>query len=162
MGKALLKRLAPLAATGKALLKRLALLAATLLLVSVLAFTAFSVIPDVNRGKQLAYLYTIARNLCVDYYRSPKREETMEGAAKGMVDKLSENPIEHVEKSLYLQMAVEKLPPEQQELILLRYVNGLSVREICKITGLSRSSEYRMEQEALRRLKRMLQEGGKC
>ena len=55
----------------------------------------------VNRGKQLAYLYTIARNLCVDYYRSPKREETMEGAAKGMVDKLSENPIEHVEKSLY-------------------------------------------------------------
>ena len=37
MGKALLKRLAPLAATGKALLKRLALLAATLLLVSVLA-----------------------------------------------------------------------------------------------------------------------------
>ena len=116
----------------------------------------------VNRGKQLAYLYTIARNLCVDYYRSPKREETMEGAAKGMVDKLSENPIEHVEKSLYLQMAVEKLPPEQQELILLRYVNGLSVREICKITGLSRSSEYRMEQEALRRLKRMLQEGGKC
>ena len=45
MGKALLKRLAPLAATGKALLKRLALLAATLLLVSVLAFTAFSVIP---------------------------------------------------------------------------------------------------------------------
>ena len=116
----------------------------------------------VNRGKQLAYLYTIARNLCVDYYRSPKREETMEGAAKGMVDKLSENPIEHVEKSLYLQMAVEKLPPEQQELILLRYVNGLSVREICKITGLSRSSEYRMEQEALGRLKRMLQEGGKC
>ena len=86
----------------------------------------------------------------------------MEGAAKGMVDKLSENPIEHVEKSLYLQMAVEKLPPEQQELILLRYVNGLSVREICKITGLSRSSEYRMEQEALGRLKRMLQEGGKC
>ena len=27
----------------------------------------------------------------------------------------------------------------------LRYVNGLSVREICNITGLSRSSEYRME-----------------
>ena len=64
--------------------------------------------------------------------------------------------MEQVETALHLKMAVEKLPEEMQELILLRYVNELSVREICNITGLSRSSEYRMEREALKRLKRML------
>ncbi len=73
-----------------------------------------------------------------------------------LTEKLAENPMEQVETALHLQMAVEKLPEEMQELILLRYVNELSVREICNITGLSRSSEYRMEREALKRLKRML------
>lgn len=114
----------------------------------------------VNRGKQLAYLYTIARNLCIDYYRKPRRimgeEDFFKSDQQEISRRVSENPMENVETSLHLQMAVEKLPVEMQELILLRYVNELSIREICKIMGLSRSSEYRMEKEALGRLKKML------
>lgn len=118
----------------------------------------------VNHGKQLAYLYTIARNLCIDYYRKPGQvafgeEAFSEGGYSGsrkMAEQLSDNPMEQVETALHLQMAVEKLPMEMQELILLRYVNELSVKEICKITGLSRSCEYRMEKEALIRLKKIL------
>lgn len=114
----------------------------------------------VNHGKQLAYLYTIARNLCIDYYRKPQRtvagEDFSQGGWQKNVENMWGNSMEHVETSLHLQMAVDKLPAEMQELILLRYVNELSVREICKITGLSRSSEYRLEKEALRRLKKLL------
>lgn len=104
----------------------------------------------INRGKQLAYLYTIARNLCTDFYRKRQVEELKE--------EIPENPMEQVEMNLHLQMAVEQLPEEMQELILLRYVNELSIKEICEIMGLSRSSEYRMEKEALRKLKRLLKE----
>ena len=123
----------------------------------------------VHRGRQLAYLYTIARNLCVDFYRKPERAELSgdvfsegEYSSRQMTERLSTNPMEQVETSLHIKMAVEKLPMEMQELILLRYVNELSVREICNITGLSRSSEYRMEREALKRLKKMsiITEGG--
>ncbi len=64
--------------------------------------------------------------------------------------------MEQVETALHLQKALEQLPVEMQELVVLRYVNGLSVKEILKITGMSRSSAYRMEKEALRRLKRLL------
>lgn len=118
----------------------------------------------VNRGKQLAYLYTIARNLCIDFYRKPVQTECSgeafsEGVYAGsrkMTEQLSDNPMEQVETALQLQMAVDTLPMEMQELILLRYVNELSIKEICKITGLSRSSEYRMEKEALKRLKKIL------
>lgn len=102
----------------------------------------------INRGKQLAYLYTIARNLCVDYYKKRQEEELKEEVA--------DYPMEHVENSLQLQLAVEKLPEDMQELILLRYVNGLSVKEICRVLGMSRSSVYRKEKEALGQLKRML------
>lgn len=117
----------------------------------------------IHRGKQLAYLYTIARNLCIDYYRRQKTEEFKEEMVFGYCSvkekqqnntEIVANPMEKVEESLYLQMAVEKLPKEMQEVILLRYVNELSVKEICEITGLSRSSEYRMEKEALKRLKK--------
>lgn len=120
----------------------------------------------VSRGKQLAYLYTIARNLCIDYYRNPRKaEEGLEAAVESgslakrreIEEKLSESPMEQVETAIHLQMAVGQLPMELQELVLLRYVNGLSVKEICKITGISRSSEYRMEKEALKRLKRLLE-----
>ena len=102
----------------------------------------------INRGKQLAYLYTIARNLCTDYYRKRKTEE--------LPEEVEDNLIENVENNLYLQMAVEKLPEEMQELILLHYVNGLTGREISEITGLSRTAIYRREKEALKRLKKML------
>lgn len=104
----------------------------------------------IHRGKQLAYLYTIARNLCIDHYRKKQTEELKE--------EITENPMEQVDTSLYIRMAVEKLPEEMQELILLRYVNQLTVREICRITGMSRSSEYRMEKEAVRLLQELLRE----
>lgn len=118
----------------------------------------------VNRGKQLAYLYTIARNLCIDYYRKPVQTECsgeafsegVYGGSRKMTEQLSDNPMEQVETALQLQIAVQTLPMEMQELILLRYVNELSIKEICKITGLSRSSEYRLEKEALKRLKKIL------
>lgn len=116
----------------------------------------------VHRGKQLAYLYTIARNLCMDFYRKSRytvaEGDVSQERSRWLAEKFSENPMERLETSLHLQMAVEKLAPELQELILLRYVNELSIKEICKITGLSRSSEYRMEKAALRQLKYMLEE----
>ena len=102
----------------------------------------------IHRGKQLAYSYTIARNLCIDYYRRHQEE--------GLKEEIAENPMEGVENSLQLRMAVEKLPERMQELILLRYVNEVSIKEICRIMGMSRSSIYRMEQEALERLRKML------
>ncbi len=104
----------------------------------------------IHRGKQLAYLYTIARNLCIDHYRK-RKEETLN-------EEVAENPMEQVERALYVRMAVEKLPEEMQELILLKYVNQLSVREICAVTGLSRSSEYRLEKVALQKLRVLLRE----
>lgn len=104
----------------------------------------------IHRGKQLAYLYTIARNLCIDHYRKKEVDELKE--------EIMEEPMKEVETSLYVRLALEQLPKEMQELILFRYVDQLSVREICEITGMSRSTEYRMEKEALRRLQSLLEE----
>ena len=41
----------------------------------------------IHRGKQLAYLYTIARNLCIDYYRR-HQEEGLKEESDGRCGKL--------------------------------------------------------------------------
>ncbi len=117
----------------------------------------------INRGKQLAYLYTIARNLCHDYYRKQKPEYSTDIAAvSGEVEWHSlvawQDATAQLEKSASLFQAVQSLPEELRELVLLRYVNELAVGEISGILGLSRFVLYRREKEAMKRLQQILGE----
>lgn len=84
----------------------------------------------------LKYLYTIARNLCVDEYRKP-RTEPMDESIRDytMEEKLITN--------LTVRTALSKLAHDEQELLLLRYVNEVPVSALGKIYGLSRFAVYR-------------------
>ena len=55
-----------------------------------------------------------------------------------------------------LVQAAELKEEEEQELLLLRYVNELSIAEICGILKLSRFAVYRKIQKALKRLRNLL------
>ncbi len=104
-----------------------------------------------NRGKLLAYLYTIARNLCNDYYASRTSEPLDEMS-------VAEDREDAVLTSHVLKQTINQLPEDMQELILLRYVNDLSIGEICGITGLSRFTVYRKLKKGLADLKKQLRE----
>ncbi|MCH5255280.1 MAG: sigma-70 family RNA polymerase sigma factor [Lachnospiraceae bacterium] len=106
-----------------------------------------------DRGREwdLRYLYRIAHNLCVDEYR------------KSMLEPLPEETSEHdyAEKTitiLWLRNALEKLPEEEQEILLLRYANEVPNNVICEMLGLSRFALYRNMQKALRKLRKELGE----
>ncbi len=84
----------------------------------------------------LKYLYIIARNLCVDEYRKPRTEPMDEYIPDYiMEDKLI--------TKLIVKTALAKLTPDEQELLLLRYVNEVPVSVLGKIYGLSRFAIYR-------------------
>lgn len=103
-----------------------------------------------DMGRELAYLYTIARNQCIDYYRKQK--------PLAMPEELSEGQEEdELLTSFALREAVKKLSPEDQELIFLKYVNELSAAEIGKILGQSRFAVYRRLKSCLKRLKQLLE-----
>ncbi len=100
-----------------------------------------------------AYLYTIARNLCTDYYRAMPVE---------VIDDMDVICMDDCEKSnvqLALTQAMEELPDTEREIIFLRYTNDVSVNEIARILGLSRFAVYRKEQHALKELKKFLDRG---
>ncbi|MDE6433164.1 MAG: sigma-70 family RNA polymerase sigma factor [Lachnospiraceae bacterium] len=107
-----------------------------------------------NTGRPLAFLYTIARNLCIDEYRKRKPLE------------LSENlPGEDMENALVdsvmLRQALQSLTGQERELILLRYVNEVPVADLAKFYGVSRFALYRETKKVLKKLERRISDGAK-
>ncbi|MBQ8278436.1 MAG: RNA polymerase sigma factor [Roseburia sp.] len=105
-----------------------------------------------DTGRPLAYLYTVARNLCIDEFRKVHTEELKEeilqnGFEDGVVEK--EN----------LQQAMATLTKEEQELILLRYVNEVSFADLSKMYGKSRFALYRELSKITSKLERRISDG---
>ena len=111
----------------------------------------FSQTSYISKGKLLAYLYTIARNQCIDYYKKIKTEQISD-------EIMAPNTIATFETSLAVKQAVARLTDEQQELILLKFTNELGIGEIANIVNLSRFAVYRKLNSALTELKQHLRE----
>ena len=109
-----------------------------------------------DTGKEQAYLYKIARNLCMDEFRRP---QTLELESCEDDEALQCNDIEEHLAQLELDSALSKLPEEQREIVILRYANGVKVSDIGKILGISRFAVLRRLKEALSEL-RDIMEGG--
>lgn len=99
----------------------------------------------------IAYLYTIAKNLCIDYYRKHKEQPFVEEPADLTVQA-------QLDTTLAVKAAVNSLPESLQELVLLRYANDLKLGDIAEITGQSRFAVRRKLQEAMALLKNQLKE----
>ena len=110
---------------------------------------------NLGSDNELPYLYTIAKNLCIDHFRR-RTVESLEEITEEVID----DPTEDLISNLTLRMTISKLPEDEQELIFLRYVNEVSITTICKITGLSRFAVYRKLSKSLKWLKEeLLKEG---
>ena len=103
-----------------------------------------------DENRQLQYLYTIARNLCSQYYRDKTityslDEETdiqvTEGFERTLIQRLS------------LQNALQKLSPEERELLFLRYVNDVPVPVISGLYQISRFAVYRKLKSILQKVR---------
>ena len=103
-------------------------------------------------GKEQQYLYTIARNLCIYAYRRRPHEEL----AEDVIDESAQDP-SHPDRML-LRAILDGLPEDERELIVLRYVSGLSVREIASISGVS---WFAMNRRIRRILGKMREQFGK-
>ena len=108
-----------------------------------------------DHGRALPYLYTIAKNLCIDEFRKQPAGNIEEAANEAAVD-----PSEGWLDTLVLRAVVSQLPSDEQELLFLRYVNELPITSICEITGLSRFAVYRRLSKSLKWLKEELKKEG--
>lgn len=105
----------------------------------------------ISHGKPLAYLYTIAKNQCIDYFRQRQTVPLEE-------DLPSENEENAILTNLAVRQAVDSLSPELAEIILLRFGSELAINEIAAVLMISRFAVYRKMNLALKELKQMLRE----
>ena len=104
-------------------------------------------------GHEREYLYTIARNLCIDAKRR------IQPAALSEVQELSD-PSDLAEQT-ELRLALEALTHEEREIALLRFVSGEGISVIAKIYGVSRFVMSRRIRQIQKKLKEMLGREGK-
>jgi RNA polymerase sigma-70 factor (ECF subfamily) len=98
-------------------------------------------------GKEMsnarAFLYTIAHNLIIDWYRKKKAVslEAMNDPETGETyEPLQEGAIKDLElgaEGRFLIDAIKRLPPSYRDPIQLRFVEGMSPPEIGKALGIS-------------------------
>ncbi|MDD3833340.1 MAG: sigma-70 family RNA polymerase sigma factor, partial [Oscillospiraceae bacterium] len=101
-----------------------------------------------HRGKFRAYLYKIAANVCIDY----SRKKTMEQ----LPDDLQEydSHLEQIESDANFVWLLRDLPDEQREVVLLRFVHELKVREITEVVGVPMRTVQSRLRSALKRIER--------
>lgn len=97
-----------------------------------------------DTGQALQYLYTVARNLCIDEHRRPRTEE--------LPDNLPLDTEEDIVTSIDLRTALSRLSEEERELILLRFINEVPLSVMSKLYGISRFALYRRIQRITKKL----------
>lgn len=111
-----------------------------------------------------AWLARIARNLIIDRWRARKEMVSLdaEGAENAVADELpagTMDPARHAESSdmkALVAGAIDKLPAEQKEVVLLRLEAELSFREIAAIQDVSINTALARMQYGLSKLRGML------
>jgi RNA polymerase sigma-70 factor, ECF subfamily len=87
-----------------------------------------------------AWLFRIAHNLVANWHRDSSRRQTFSLDVVVETPDPGSSPIEHAEdneESRRLWDAVRLLPPERQQLLVLKFVDELSTEQIATIMGRS-------------------------
>lgn len=109
-------------------------------------------------GRPLAYLYTVAGNLCIDAYR--KKQPELVGEMEELAGELVQEGFEaETVDSLALKEAMTSLTEQEQELIMLRYVNEVPLSVLGNMYGKSRFALYRELNKITKKLERRLSDG---
>jgi RNA polymerase sigma-70 factor (ECF subfamily) len=107
----------------------------------------------------IAWLYTIARNIVIDFYRTRKETVDLEDA----VSIAHDGPQPEDQVALHfeveeLRIALQQLTADQQQVVVLKFINGLSTEEIAQQLGKRTGAIRALQMRALQSLARLMRE----
>src|SRR6266704_1691233 len=107
----------------------------------------------------LAFLYTIARNVVADRMRRERPVASYEDALAHPSDAPGPDELASANNNARrLRSAIARLTPLQQEVIVLRYLEGRSTKETAVVTGKPESTIRGIQMRALAALRELLGE----
>lgn len=108
----------------------------------------------------LAYFFTVARNTVISYWRK-KKEVLINDSERPLEVSAVDNPSKWAEKtdiSKILYRAIGQLTYTEQEVIIFKFIDDLSTREIAKILGKTEGAIRQIQCRALKKLREYLKE----
>ena len=105
-----------------------------------------------------SWLYRIARNKVIDYYRTHKAHTSLENVPDEIIalDARTANQIDtHLQLERVYQALME-LSDDQRDIIIMRFVNELSYKDIAHALGKNQATVRVIQYRALARLKKSL------
>jgi len=110
---------------------------------------AFLSFLNAHRQRQVSlsatpYLFQIARNLCIQHGKkqalSDRYAEEKALHLRAKVGALEDNQVDQEEEIDRLIRSLEKLPPQQREVVLLKHQSGMTFDEIAEVVGAGRKT----------------------
>jgi RNA polymerase sigma-70 factor (ECF subfamily) len=108
-----------------------------------------------------AFLYQTARNLVIDHYRQKNKNQTASLENYSSLPDPKQNLEEKIFKDLEMervQKAISQLKPDYQDLIVWRYLEGFSLKEISQFLAKSEGATRVLLHRALKSLREKIKE----
>jgi RNA polymerase sigma factor (sigma-70 family) len=96
--------------------------------------------PATINGHAVEWLFTVCRHRALDVMRKEGRMKRFEEGQVERVTAAEPRPgraLEQAETQAAILRMIDRLPPNQQEVVRLKFQNGFSYKEISRITALS-------------------------
>jgi RNA polymerase sigma-70 factor (ECF subfamily) len=113
-----------------------------------------------GRTPYLAWLYTIAHNAVIDHYRTRKVTTALEDVRLSQPDyaEVVENHIDFAVEMKSIKSAMQTLTDDQQQVLTLKFIEGLSNDEIARHLGKREGAVRALQMRGLRALAKQLEE----
>ena len=106
-----------------------------------------------SQGKPLAWIFTIARNLCYMKFRDQKHRADI-----GLEELTGEETLENLADAMALRAALELLKEDERQIVLLHASAGLKHREIAASLGMPLATVLSKYNRSIKKLKQNLRE----
>ena len=114
-----------------------------------------------ERSKFSTWVYSITYNYCIDYIRRKKKEKSLFSDeienAPDVVEEVSDNEILEMEVSR-LKVVLQKIPSGDKAILLMKYQDDLSIKEISSIIDKSESAVKMKLKRAKHKVQKVYQE----
>jgi RNA polymerase sigma-70 factor (ECF subfamily) len=103
-----------------------------------------------------SWLYRIASNAVIDHYRTARHHQNLETVPEEVfaeTDPVGET-VDAAIGARHVRAALMKLDPDQQNVLIMRFVGELSSKEIAEVIGKSEGAVRVIQHRALKQLKK--------
>lgn len=110
-----------------------------------------------GHGKFAAWLFTIARNKSIDFFRSSRREIPLENCpVQNLID---EDRTCAGDEAGYIRALIAKFPPDERELLDMRFAAEMSFGEMAQALHRSENAVKKQVYRLLERIRKELENG---